>query len=86
MRLLVCNVHQPLRVSIPKVALMWRAQMNLSLVQRILNLVREDACRQARNNLLDSGLMRDLENVVVNQTVITQESEFVLHVLEQTSD
>ncbi len=61
---------------------MWRAQMNLSFVQRILNLVGEDACGQTRNDLFHLGLVRGLENVVVHQSVIPQESEFVLHILE----
>lgn len=60
--------------------------MNLVLRQRVLNLVRENARRQARDELLDLGLVRALEHVVVDQQVVPKEGELEAHVLEETSD
>lgn len=60
--------------------------MNLVLRQRVLDLVRENARRQARDELLDLGLVRALEHVVVDQQVVPKEGELEAHVLEETSD
>lgn len=60
--------------------------MDLRLVERVLDLVREDARRQARDELLHLGLVRALEHVVVDEQVVAQERELQAHVLEEAAD
>ena len=49
--------------------------MDFSFVQRIFNLVGENTCRQTGYNLGYFLLVRNLQDIVVYQKVITQESQ-----------
>jgi len=49
--------------------------MNLGLVKRVGNLVREYTRRQTRNHFDYSGLMCALEYVVINEHVVSQEGK-----------
>lgn len=71
---------------VAKVAVVRRAQMNLVFVQRIFDLVGEHASRQAGDELLHMGLVRCLEDVIVDSNVVAQEGQLVLHILEEASD
>lgn len=49
---LVRNIYHPLRMRVPKVTFMRQSKMDLGLVERILDFVGEDTCREARDDLL----------------------------------
>lgn len=60
--------------------------MHHRLVDRVCRLVREDASRQARHQLLHLVDAAALHNVVVDQNVFAEEFHFVLEVAEQTAN
>lgn len=72
---LVLHVDQPLRVGIPEVALVREAEVDLGLIERVGDFVREDACREAGYDLLDPGFVCRVEDVVVDDDVIAEERE-----------
>lgn len=83
---LVLNIDESLAVGVSEVALMGRSQMDLGLVERVVDLVGEDAGRETRDELDDLVLMRGLENVVVDEEVVAKEGRLLSHVSEETSD
>lgn len=83
---LVLNINQPLSMGISKVTLMRWPKVDFGLVERIVNLVREDAGGETRDELGDFVLMRGLEDVVVYEEVLAEEVELVFHVLEEAAD
>lgn len=72
---LVLDVDHTLGMGIAKVTLMRGARVDLELVEGVLDFVGEDACGEARDDLLDLGLMRGFEDVVVDQDIVAQEGE-----------
>lgn len=82
----VGNINHPLRIRIPKVTLMRRSQMDHAFIDRIARLVRENARRQARNNLFAFVILGALQNVVGHQHVVTVKIRFVAHVGKETAD
>lgn len=64
-------------MSVAEVALMRRSAVDLGLVQRVLDLVGEDASRKTRDNLLGSFDVCSLKNVVVDQEIVAQERKLV---------
>lgn len=50
---LILDIHYPFSVSIPKVTLVRGAEMNVELGEWVLNFVRINTSRQARDQLLD---------------------------------
>lgn len=50
------------------------------------DLVREDACRQAGDDLGDVVLVRRLQDGVVHEQVVPQKVDFASHVGEQAAD
>jgi hypothetical protein len=49
--------------------------MDFVLVQRVLDLVRENTGGETRNDLLGAALVCTLEDVVVDQEVVSQECQ-----------
>ena len=49
--------------------------MNFVLVQWVFDLVREDTGGETRDDLLRATFVRALENIVVDQEVISQECQ-----------
>ena len=49
--------------------------MNLGLVERVRDVIWEDAGRQTRNQFGHSDLVRATEHVIVNERVVTQKGE-----------
>lgn len=56
--------------------------MDLCLVERVGNLVGENACRKARNNLCNVGFIRRMQNVVVDEYVVPEEGKLRENVFE----
>ena len=71
----VLDVDEALRVCVPEVALVREAEVDLGLVERILDLVRVHARREARDDLLALELVRRVQHVVVDQDVVAEEVE-----------
>lgn len=72
-RLLVHDVDQSFPIGVSEITLMGRSEVDLGLVQRVLDFVREHAGRQTRDELLDMRLVGDLEHVVVDEQVLSEE-------------
>lgn len=51
--------------------------MDLGLVERIGDLVGKNACRKARDGFCDISFPRSMQNVVVNEYVISEERKLV---------
>lgn len=62
---------------IAKVALVRRAEVDLRLVERVLDFVRKDACREAGDDLVGFVRVRRAEDVVVYQRVVAEERELL---------
>ena len=60
---------------IAEVALVRQAEVDLGLIEGVRNLVGEDTRRETRDDLLRATFVRALENVVVDQEVISQECQ-----------
>ena len=73
MNILVGNIHHALGVCVAKVAVVWQAEVDLSLVERVLDLVGVDTGGEAGDDFLALELMRGMEDVVVDQDVVAQE-------------
>lgn len=52
---------------------MRQTEVNLGLVQGVCDLVREDACRQARHDLLGLLEVGSVEDVIVDNEIVTEE-------------
>ena len=72
---LVLHVDQPLRVCVPKVTLVRETEVDLGLIQWVGDLVGEDTCREARDDLLDASFMRRVQDIVVDEDVVAEERE-----------
>ena len=83
---MVCDVDEALRMRVPKVALVRRAEVDLVLAQRRLDPVREHARRETRDDLAHARLVRGVQHVVVDVDVVAQHRQLVLHVHEQAPD
>jgi hypothetical protein len=64
-------------MSISKVTLVRQSQMYLAFVERVCDLVGENACREAGYEFLDAGDVRCPEDVVVDEGVIAVEGELI---------
>jgi hypothetical protein len=62
-------------MGITEVALMWKAEMNLVLVKRIDDFVREYACRKTRNNFLRLCEIGGVKHVVVDERIVPQKCQ-----------
>ena len=71
----VLDVDEALRVRVAEVGLVREAEVDLGLVERVLDLVRVHARRQARDHLLHLELVRGVQHVVVDEDVVAQEVE-----------
>lgn len=60
-------------MGITEVTLMRQTEVNLGLVQGVCDLVREDACRQARHDLLGLLEVGSVEDVIVDNEIVTEE-------------
>jgi hypothetical protein len=58
-------------MSIPEVTLMRRTEVYLLFIQRIFYLVREDACREARDHFCGMVVVRGSQYIIVDQGVIS---------------
>lgn len=58
---------------------MGRSTVNFVLVQRVFNLVREDACGQTRDQLLGLVGIRGMQNIVVDQDIFSKEGQLQIH-------
>lgn len=73
--LLVLHINHTLRVGIAKVTLVRRADVNLGLIKGVLHLVGEHACRETRHHLLHVVLVGCMQNVIVDEDVVSQERQ-----------
>ena len=73
--ILVSNIDHTLGVRIAEVALVRQAEVDLGLIEGVRNLVGEDTRRETRDDLLDAGLVCDVQDVVVDEHVVTEEGE-----------
>ena len=80
--LLIVNVDHPLGMSVSEVTLVREAEVDLGLIQWVGDLVGKDTCREARDDLLDASFMRRVQDIVVDEDVVTEEGKLVFHVLE----
>lgn len=80
--ILVGNIHHPFRMRVAEIAVMRRPEVDLVLVQRVLDFIREDTRRETRDQFDDLGLVRCLQDIIVDERVLAQERQFVFHVLE----
>ena len=62
-----------MRVS--EVTLMRETEVDLGLIQWVGDLVGEDTCREARDDLLDASFMRRVQDIVVDEDVVAEERE-----------
>ena len=58
---------------VPEVTLVRESEVDLSLVERVLDLVGVDTGGEAGDDFLAPELMRGMEDVVVDQDVVAQE-------------
>jgi hypothetical protein len=75
MYVLVLDINHPLRMRVAKVALMRGPGVDLVLIQGVLDLIREDTRRKARDDLCRATLVRGFEDVVVDEEIVAQEGE-----------
>jgi len=72
---------------IPKVALVWRSKVDLRLIEWVLNFIWEDASREARDDFVCLVGIGRSEDVIVYQSVVTEERELLLrHIRDITSE
>lgn len=62
-------------MSIPEITLMWGASVNFIFVQGVLDLVREDTSREARDDLLNLVLVGGMKDIVIDQDVVAEEGQ-----------
>jgi hypothetical protein len=62
---------------ISKIALMWRTEMDVKLGQRVGDFIWEDASRKTRDEFRDFVLVRRLEDIGVDQEIVTEECELL---------
>ena len=60
--------------------------VNHFFINWIGSLVRENASRQARNNLLNFGFVSVVNDIVIDQEIVSEKFGLLTHVLEQSSD
>jgi hypothetical protein len=70
---LVLDIDHPLRVGITEITLVRRSVVDFVLVEGILHFIGEDACREARNQLLGLVGVRCMQDVVVYKDVLSKE-------------
>lgn len=70
---------------VAEVALVGRATVNFVLVQGVLDLIWKDTSREAGDKFLNLVFIRGMENVVVNQNVVTKEGQLIHHEVNQYS-
>ena len=56
---------------------MWRSKVDLRLIEWVLNFIREDAGREARDSFVCLAGIRRSEDVLVYQSVIAEEGELL---------
>jgi hypothetical protein len=64
-------------MGIAKVAFMGWAIVDLGLVEWVGNLVGENTGREAGDHFGNIGLVRSMQNVVVNECVVPKERELI---------
>ena len=69
----ILDIHHPLCMCITEVTLVRQPEVDLGLVQRVCDLVWEDACRQARHDFLGILGVCSVEDVVVDDEVVAEE-------------
>lgn len=62
-------------MGIAKVTFVRRSSMDFVLVQRIFYLVREDTGGETRDDLLGTSLVSTLQDIVVDQEIVSQEGK-----------
>lgn len=67
----VLYINKALGVTVTEVGLMRWAVVDHGLVDRVRRFVGEDACRQARDHFLHTRLKAVLENVVVDEDIVS---------------
>ena len=70
---LVRDVDHPLRVRVPKVTVVRQALVDLRLVERVRDLVREHTRREARDELARARRVARVQDVVVDERVVAEE-------------
>ena len=80
------HLDHTLGVGVSFVGIVWRTRMNHGFIDGVGRLVREDARRKTRNELLHLELTAQLHHVHVHDNVIIVKLHLVGHVIEQTSD
>jgi len=82
----VHDIDHALGVRVTVVGVVRRTLMNHGLVNGVRGLVRENAGRQARNDLLDTKLLGVVQDVVVDEQVVAEVVEISSHVAEETAN
>ena len=73
----VCNIDHPLCVRIAKVTLVWQAKVDLGLVERVGDLIREDTGGQARDSFFDAGGVGGVKDIIIDKGIVTVEGELL---------
>lgn len=69
----VLDVDHALRMRVPEVALVRRADVDFALVKRVRDLVRENAGGEARDDLCDVRFFGCVQHVVIDEDVVPEE-------------
>ena len=72
---LVSDVDHTLGVRVAKVALVRQSEVDLTFIQRVGDLVREDTCRETGYDFLHLHQMCGVENVVIDECVVSKECQ-----------
>ena len=79
----VRDIDEPLRMRIPEVALVWRAEVDLILAQRRFDTVGEHARRETRDDLAHARDVRRMQHIVVDVDIISEHRQLILHIHKQ---
>ena len=77
----VLNVNETLCVRVAEVGLVREAQVDLSLIERVFDLVWIYAGREAGYNLLYFEIVRSVQDIVVDENVVPQKVELLEPIL-----
>lgn len=73
--ILVRDINHSLRMSVSEITLVWQAKVNLALVERVSHFIGEHTCREAGDDFLGLREMSGVQDVVVDEHVVAEESE-----------
>ena len=79
----VLNINHSLGVRVAKVGRMWRSIVNHGFIYGITGLVRKDAGRKTRDDLLNVMFLTHCKNVVIHLHVVPEEVTVGAHVGKQ---